>query len=157
MAVNPRRQYGYYPRTPDERRRAKIARERRKEKERAYENPKLWVTGNGRILTISEMEDDHLVNTIHYLNRKVLDWNRSEGRSKKNYMAPDFCYPAYATMVKTAYKRKLKFKKFDPQLNTSDYAPVPKKPEDASLLVKRDQNGFEYVERVDMGGMLGLF
>ena len=37
----------------------------------------VWVTGQGNSLSIDEMEDDHLQNTINYLVRRKQQWERA--------------------------------------------------------------------------------
>lgn len=38
-----------------------------------FEDDKIWVTADGKVIPIREMEDSHLINAYRYLKRKVVE------------------------------------------------------------------------------------
>lgn len=41
----------------------------------------VWTTGHGEVLTLAEMEDSHVQNTINYLTRKSFEWEHAKAKA----------------------------------------------------------------------------
>jgi hypothetical protein len=87
----------------------------------------IWVTRTGQMVRVGSMEDDHLVNTIHFLQRyhEAQCWYAVQLPEPRGIHAqdawdqelsalfdagPEYSVPIYSAMVEEAEDRGLKFK-----------------------------------------------